>query len=335
MTDGPLVEVLRGNRVESLHEGTAIVVDADGHTLLSIGDTESPIYPRSTVKALLAIDLVDSGAAMRAGLTQAELALACASHNGEPLHARTAAAMLAKTGRDVSCLECGTHWPTHDQTARALARSGEHPTALHNNCSGKHAGLICLACDQGHDPTGYVAPDHPIMRQVTATLESLTSARHDEAHRGTDGCSIPTYAIPLRALALGFARFGTGNGLGRTRAESCATLREAVAANPFMVAGTGRFDTHVMERFGTRAFVKMGAEGVMVASLPEPGLGIAIKIRDGANRAAEVAMAALLSRLLPDVSDSDRTALHALSHPLLNNWQGLTVGALRPAPGLA
>ncbi|GBQ27201.1 asparaginase [Gluconacetobacter sacchari] len=325
-----IAEVERGGRVESRHAGTAVVVDADGNVVFALGDIARPTYPRSAVKAFLALPLVESGAADRLGLDDEALALACASHNGEPAHVTVAARMLERAGRDAACLECGTHWPTNAAAAHALARAGGAPNALHNNCSGKHAGFVCLACDRDEDLTGYIHPTHPIMREVTAALADVTDAAHGEDNRGIDGCSIPTYAIPLRALAHGFARFGTGRGLGPERARAAARLRAAVAHAPFMVGGSGRFDTVLMQALGPAIFSKMGAEGIMAASLPEQGLGIAVKCHDGAPRAAEVAMAALLMRFLgPEARD--HTVLHQLATHDLRNWNGLTVGRVRAA----
>jgi len=322
-----LVEVTRGDRVESRHTGAAIAVDADGGVIFSAGDVDAAVYPRSAVKALLALPLVESGAADRLGLTEAEITLACSSHSGELLHVAAAASMLAKAGRDASCLECGAHWPTHNVSARTLSASGRQPTALHNNCSGKHAGFICLACDRGIDPAGYVKPDHPTMREVTAALADVTGAVLDESNRAVDGCSIPTYAIPLRALAHGFARFGTGHGLPPARAAAAKRILAAVAAHPHMVAGTGRFDTRLMTALGDRVFSKTGAEGVFCVSLPREGIGIAVKICDGATRASEVATAALVERFLPDAPQAPGFA--ALAQPILRNWAGVIVGEIR------
>ncbi|MDJ1159431.1 asparaginase [Chelatococcus sp. SYSU_G07232] len=333
MDDPVLVEVTRGALVESRHRGTVAVVDADGGLVLALGDVEQRVFPRSAVKAIQALPLVETGAADRYGITEEEIALACASHSGEPRHAETAARMLTKLGRDFACLECGAHWPMGAEASQALARSGATPTALHNNCSGKHAGFICVACALDVDPSGYVEPAHAVQREVRAAMEALTGAAHGEDVRGTDGCSIPTYAVPLRALALAFARFGSGRGLAPARAAAAARIRAAVAAHPFMVAGTGRFDTLLMEALGTRAFVKVGAEGVYCASLPELGLGIALKCDDGAGRAAEVVMAALTARFLP-LSGEEGAVVESLARPQLNNWNGRHVGGLRPAAAL-
>lgn len=331
--DAHLVEVTRGGRVESSHMGSAVVVDADGAILFRAGDIEAPVFTRSAVKALLALPLVETGAADRLGLSDAELALACASHVGEPVHARTAASMLRKAGQDPDCLECGIHWPTSRAGQRALFEAGQEPSALHNNCSGKHAGFVCLACDNGDTLPGYVRPEHAVMRQVTEAAAHMTGARMDENNRAIDGCSIPTYAIPLRALALGFARFGSGTGQHPDRAKAATRLRHAVAANPVLVAGEGRFDTRLMQAFGLSVFSKMGAEGMHVVSLPEKGLGIAVKCTDGAARAAEVAIAALVARYV-DATPAQHAVLDAYMRPVLRNWNGTEVGGMRPATDL-
>jgi L-asparaginase II len=335
-----LVEVLRGGTVESFHRGALAVVDADARVHTALGDIDRPVFPRSAVKVLQALPLVASGAAERFGLTDEELALACASHGGEPDHVRTAASVLAKVGLDERALECGTHWPAYDGALKALARAGREPGALHNNCSGKHAGFVCLGChlvgegDRAGFVRGYVGPDHPVMREVTAALQAATGFDLGRAGRGTDGCSIPTFAIPLRALALGFARVATGVGLDGDHARAAERLRRAVARAPFMVAGSGRFDTHVMQRFGERVFCKVGAEGVYCAALPELGLGLALKMDDGNNaRAAEVVMAALLERLLRPTGE-EAALLAGYSDATLRNWNGIEVGRLRAAAEL-
>ncbi len=319
-----LAEILRGGEVESRHMGAFVVADAAGGIVLSGGDPQRAIYPRSAIKALQALPLLLSGAAGRFALTTAELALACASHCGAAVHAATAAAMLARAGRDAGCLECGAHWPSSGAAARALAAAGAEPSALHNNCSGKHAGFICTAVASGRDPAGYVGPDHPTMRDVTGAVTAVTGADLAAQTPGVDGCSIPTFRIPLLALAAGFARFGTGDHLPAGFSEAARRLREAVAANPGMISGPGRFDTVVTEALGTAAFVKVGAEGVYCGALPALGLGFALKCDDGAARAAEVATAALLRQFLGADPVLDR-----LAAPTLTNWNGIEVGSIR------
>jgi L-asparaginase II len=336
-----LVEVLRGEYVESRHVGAVAVLDADGGVLIEIGNIDRAVFPRSAVKVLQALPLIASGAADHLQLSDAELALACASHGGEVLHTSSVEAMLAKAGLTSDSLECGAHWPRNEDAVRALAARGDQPSPLHNNCSGKHAGFLCLACEMAGTTlnlrqyaAGYVQPEHPVMREVTAALEAATGASLAHAPRGTDGCSIPAYAIPLRRLALAFARVGSGVGLAPDHARAAQRLRRAVANAPFMVAGSGRMDTRVMERLGERVFMKVGAEGMYCAALPELGLGVAIKIDDGNNaRAAEVVMATVIEALLP-LADDEASFLRGFSDCTLRNCNGIAVGALRASDGL-
>jgi L-asparaginase II len=331
MANPVLVEVTRGKVVESRHRGAAVVMDADGRVLYAIGDVERPVFPRSAIKGLQALPLVESGAADRFGFGNAELALAMSSHTAEERHVRTARAMLAAAGLDEGCLECGPQWPEKEADRIALIRGGLRPGRIHNNCSGKHTGFLCAAVALGMDPKGYVRPDHPVMREVVAALESMTGARHDVDACGIDGCSIPTYAIPLKALAHGFARFATGNGLPPERAKAVARLRAAAMAEPFMVDGTGQFTTRSMEILGDRAFVKTGAEGVYIAALPRLGVSLALKIDDGAARASEVAMAALLAALLRiDPTDPAMAGFETLLRPSVRSRNGEIAGEIRP-----
>ncbi len=328
MINPVLVEVFRGAMVESRHAGAVAAVDADGHEVLSLGDVRRPVYPRSAIKAIQALPLVESGAADRYGFGPQELALACASHGGEPGHIATVERMLRLIGLDGSALKCGTHWPIHQPSAQALARAGGHASALHNNCSGKHAGFLCVACATGADPAHYVQPAHPVQRAVRDTLETMGESPLSGDVCAVDGCSVPTWALPLDALALAFAKFGSGAHMLPERAKAAARLRQACTAHPWHVAGTGRFCTEIMQRFGARIFAKTGAEGVYCAALPKLGIGIAVKCDDGAGRAAEVMMAATLDRLLNN--DADSTLLEPFVRPPLRNWNGVTTGQLRP-----
>ena len=330
-----LVEATRGGLRESVHRGAVAVVDADGRVVLGMGDVERLVFPRSAIKLLQALPLVASGAAERLGLGDAELAVACASHGGEPIHVETVRGMLGRAGLDAAALECGAHWPSHDASARALASEGGAPSALHNNCSGKHAGFLCVACalaaggDTRRFASGYIRPEHPVMRAVTAAVGVATDTDLDKLPRGTDGCSIPAHAFPLRSLGLAFARAGTGRGLSAPLAAAAARLRAAIAAEPMLIAGSHRFDTQIARRFGLRAMAKVGAEGVFCATVPERGLGIALKMDDGNNaRAAEVVMAALLEPLL-DPEPEDLVYLRGVSDARLVNWNGIEVGRLR------
>jgi L-asparaginase II len=333
MIDPVLVEVTRGARVESRHRGAIAVVDARGRARATIGDVRRAVFPRSAVKALQALPLIESGAADRYGFGAAELALACASHSGEPRHVETAMRMLEAAGRAAADLECGAHMPFDRSAADALVRGGVPPSALHNNCSGKHAGFICLACHAGFPVGGYIGPDHPAQREVTAALEGMTGTSLGPEVRGVDGCSIPAYAIPLDRLAHAFARLVTGEGLSRTRAAAAERLVAACVAEPFMVAGTGRFDTEAMSLFGGRLFVKGGAEGVHCGAFPDLGLGVAIKCDDGAGRVSEVLMAAAIEAFLKPTEEENAAFADRLIVPILSR-AGREVGEVRPVAGL-
>ncbi|MGB3899907.1 MAG: asparaginase [Mesorhizobium sp.] len=330
-----LVEVLRGAQVESTHRGSVAVFDGDGKPVWEVGATARPVFPRSAVKAIQALPFVESGAADAYGFGERELALACASHSGEAAHAELAAAMLEKAGLDGSALECGAHWPTNHAATVALVRSGASPSALHNNCSGKHSGFLCTCRHAGLDHHGYVKAGHALQEMVRGTLEEVTEAAHGEDNRGTDGCSIPTYAVPLRNLARAFARMATGQGLGPQRARAAKRLLSACMAEPFLVSGTDRADKALMSAAPGRVFVKTGAEGVYCAALPELGLGIALKCDDGAGRAAEAMVAAVLARLVAASDQSLAARLGGLANPVLKNWNGIEVAGLRPTAALA
>lgn len=327
MANPVLVEVIRGPLVESRHRGAVAVSDAEGNTALAIGDVALPIFPRSAVKALQALPLIEQGAAERFGLAEEELALACASHSGEAAHVAGVERMLAKAGLDPSALHCGAHWPIAQPAAAAVARSGV-PSPLHNNCSGKHAGFLCVARAMGVDHAEYWRAEHPVQRLVRAVLEDFTGAALGERRCAIDGCSVPTWAVPLHNLAHAFAKFGAGCGISAARARAAARLRRACVRQPWYVAGTGRFCTEIMQLFAERVLVKTGAEGVYCAALPQEGLGIAVKCDDGAGRAAQAITAALIARFLP-LAASERAALERFVQPSLRNWNGFEIGQIR------
>ncbi|MEM8811242.1 MAG: asparaginase [Pseudomonadota bacterium] len=327
MTDPGLVHVTRGNLVESEHCGRIVVSDSAGHVAFKVGDSKIPVFPRSAVKALQALPLVETGAADALGLTDAELALTCSSHNGEPAHIDAAASMLRKAGYEKTVLECGAHWPRRLEDQRRLILGKTEPEAIHNNCSGKHAGFVCLARSRSIDPAGYIRREHKVQQEIGACLQELTGQAHETDACGTDGCSIPTYAIPLESMAKAFAAFGTGEGLAPDRMRAAKRLRRACANHAFNVAGTDRFCTGVMDHFGERVFVKTGAEGVFCATFPEVGLGVALKCADGATRASEVLMAHVIAAFLPLKAD-DESFLEWYLRPTVRNWNGFEVGAV-------
>ena len=330
MVNPVLVEVLREGRVESRHRGALVVADARGAIIGAIGDIHRPVYPRSAVKAIQALPLVETGAADAFALTDAELALVCASHSGAPEHVALVEDLLARIGLDSRALACGAHWPTRQEEALALARSNGSPTPAHNNCSGKHAGFLCVCRFCRFDTQGYTASGHPVQDLVRQALQDVTGAPHGPANAAIDGCSIPTYKVPLAALATGFARMATGEGLAPVRAAAARRLIGACMAEPFYMSGAQRADLRLMGAAPGRIFVKTGAEGVYCAAVPEFGLAIALKCDDGATRASEVMIAAALGRVFGDNGETGHR-LGELARPVLFNWNNLAVGAMRPA----
>jgi L-asparaginase II len=327
-TENPiLVEVARADIVESRHRGAIAVADAGGNLLFSLGDVARPIFPRSAIKVLQAIPLVESGAADALGLGDAELAVACASHSGDKVHLESVRAIIAKVGLDEDMLACGAHWPLGERASRDLMLAGMRPQPIHNNCSGKHAGMLAACLQSGLDPIGYERHDHPLQQAIKRIVAEVCGADLGSAEMGIDGCSVPTFALPLQSLATGFARIGSGKGLPRERTEAVRRLTRACFAKPVLMAGEGRFDTLVLGGLVNKAFSKGGAEGVHVAALPELEIGIALKIDDGAKRGTELVMAHLLAQLLPG---ADRV-LAAYLKGDISTWRGRTVGSLRPS----
>ncbi len=313
-----IVEVTRGGIVESRHTGAFAVVNGEGKIVKSAGDFATPIFPRSAIKAFQCVPLIDSGAADRFGFTEEEIALACSSHNGEPDHVRVARVMLQKAGENEEHYECGAHWPTETQARNDLVRAGAEPLQVHNNCSGKHAGMLALSRQLGADPRDYVSVEHPVQQAVAKAIADYCDVDVEALTCGIDGCSVPTWAYPLSNMALGFAKL--------TETPTGKRIIEAVRKYPFMVAGTNRFDTKLMQAV-PRAFVKTGAEGVYCGCVPHAHLGIALKCDDGASRAAETAMASLLASL--DVWTAEEKAiLQTFTHTDLANWRNIHVGEM-------
>ncbi len=322
-----VIEVTRGPVVESRHEGIAAVVKADGTVVASWGDIDTPILPRSANKPIQAMAFVESGAVERFELGDEHIALSCASHNGEPRHVETVRAWLKKIGLSEADLECGTHAPRLPQTVEALLRAGEIPTAAFNNCSGKHSGFLSTAVQYGEPTKGYIGYDHPVQRRLRDIMSDLSGIDAHAFPHGTDGCGIPTLATPLKSLARAMASMADPSRLSNKHAEAATRIRAAMNAEPFMVAGSGRFCTRINGAMPGVAQVKTGAEGVFCAILPTLGLGVAIKMWDGAGRAAEVAMATLLDHL--GVLPPDQR--EEIVHPAIKNVVGLLVGEMRPA----
>jgi L-asparaginase II len=327
-----LVEVTRGAAVESCHRGAACVYDASGARVMAWGTVDAPVFPRSAVKFLQALPFLETGAADYCRASFAELALAAASHNGEAQHVAVARAWMERLGLDESHFACGTHFPYDTGAAAELVRSGAAPTPLHNNCSGKHLAMLATALARREPITGYQEPAHPVQRRVRETLSELSGEDLTAAPIGIDGCSIPTWAISLAGMARAMALIADSRTLRVARQSAVRRLRNAITNNPFMVAGSGSFCTALIGRKGSEIYIKGGAEGVFCAAMPELGVGLALKIDDGAKRAAEVAMAAVL-RYLEVLDDADWTALAQFVAPRICDRAGHEVGAIRVASG--
>lgn len=328
-----IIEVTRGDMVESRHRADVAVVDPEGKVVRAWGDIEPPVYGRSAIKPLQALPLIESGAADRFGVSVAEIALACASHNGEPRHVELVTAWLARIGCGVADLECGSHAPYHESSVAALLRAGRKPDATYNNCSGKHSGFLSTARHLGEATAGYIRYEHPVQQRILGVLEQMTGLRLGDAPRGIDGCGIPVIGIPLGNMAMAMARLADpGERVPPARAAAAKRVLAAMAAEPFLVAGTGRFCTTVMEIVGAKVALKTGAEGVYTAALPTLGLGVALKVEDGAGRAAEVAMGRALHALKLLSADEEKALADALTPPIRNRV-GRETGRIRPAAG--
>lgn len=323
----PLVAFHRGSIVESLHYGAAAVVDRDGTILLAAGDPEAFTFTRSALKPLQALPFVAAGGIERFGFTAPETALMCASHSGEPRHVDAAASMLAKGANTPAHLQCGTHPPMYYE-AQGQAPPPPPYSPLAHNCSGKHAGMLahCAAC--GYERDRYLDPGHPLQREIRAAVAHMTGVREASLVMGIDGCSAPNYAVPLAGLALAFARLAASDADARY-GEAPRRLFEAMTAHPDMVSGEGRGDLALM-RAGRGDWVcKVGAEGVQAIGVRSRGLGIAVKVADGARRALMPAVVAVLDQA-GLLDDRARAGLDPLAAPVVTNYRGLAIGEVRP-----
>ncbi len=295
------MEVRRGGLIESLHRGRVAVCDPEGEVLEASGDPDGYVYVRSSAKPFQALPLVLSGVAGDFGLTEEELAVACASHNAEERHMAAVRSILDKAGLSEEALQNGAHPPMYEPAAAKLIQGGEEPRPIHGNCSGKHAGMLAVCVHEGWDTESYRDPRHPLQQWILTLIAEVCGVERDAIVLGGDGCGAPAFAMPLRNLATGFARLSAGERLSPELANAAREVRDAMRNHPFMVAGTGRFDTTVME--ATSLVAKSGAEGVFAAGSPG-GWGMAIKISDGSGRAVRPAALAALARRGVDIGEA-------------------------------
>ncbi|HEU0016668.1 MAG TPA: asparaginase [Longimicrobium sp.] len=322
-----MVEVVRGGVVESRHRVHVAVVDAEGALRACSGDPDFVTFWRSGAKPFQAMAVVEDGAYERFGLSQEELALMCGSHAGTPAHVRVAEGLLARIGMSPEALACGPHLPFDPETARALQESELEPLRLHNNCSGKHAGMMALARARGWDAEGYERPEHPVQARLLAEVARWTGMPVEAIGVAVDGCGVTCFALPLRQMAYAYASLSAA---ARRGERAPATIVEAMTAHPEMVAGRGRICTELARISEGRLVPKLGAEGVYCVGVPGAELGIALKVEDGAARAVSPAVAGVL-RELDLISEDDFGALHGHVFAEVVNTRGETTGQVRPA----
>jgi L-asparaginase II len=308
----------------------------DGQVAACLGDPALATFLRSAAKPFQILPLLLAGGEARFGLESADLALICASHAGTPAHTARAARLLEKGGFEAGDLLCGAHPPYDPESARRLEEAGEAPTPLHNNCSGKHAGML-LACRLlGFDPGRYTEPDHPLQRRILGELARACRLDAGEIALGTDGCSVPAFRLPLAAAARGYAALADpfAAGLDAERQRALARVAGAMTAAPEMVSGPGRFTTRLMEVGAGGVVAKEGAEGVFAVAVRGPApLGIVVKIADGGERCRDGVVLEIL-RQLGALAEPALVELDAFSRPLVHNWRGIQVGEVVPEPEL-
>jgi L-asparaginase II len=334
-----IVETLRGAIVESRHRVSVAAVDADGELIAWTGDPDLVTYWRSCAKLVQVLPLLTDGAAAALGITDAEIAVACASHNGEPRHIEVVEGLLRKAGCTENDLACGPHSSLSPAVARALAERGERPRKIHSNCSGKHAGMLALARFHGWPTADYRRPGHPVQRRLLAEVARWTGVPEPRLGQGVDGCGVVSFALPLRNMALAYARLGVGfqvSGVGVSQAghrtpdtghllsEAAERVIRSILADPFLVAGTGRLCTEVISGSGGRVLAKIGADGVYCVAIPEARLGVALKVEDGDVESARPALLATLEALAPGVVH----VAESFRAPVIRNTLGEEVGHL-------
>ncbi len=330
-----LAEVMRGTVIESRHYGSLAIVDGAGNTVATAGIPELVTFLRSSAKPFQALPLIISGAADRFGFVDEEIAIACGSHNGEPIHTSTVQRMLNKLDLPPTALHCGVHEPFSKSVADVQRRAGIDATVLQNNCSGKHAGMLAVAKHLGEPLDLYTSPEHELQKDIRAVMGQFAGLTIDKIPIAVDGCSVPTFALPVTAMALAFARFvSRAGGVESGVAEACKRIGRAMTRYPEMVAGNGQFDTELMRVGQGRIISKSGAEGIWCAAI-EPsdrwpsGLGIAVKIEDGSPRARSVIAMEIL-RQLNLLSDDERETLRSFTIEPIKNRRGEIVGEIKP-----
>ncbi len=319
----PQVVAYRGEIPESVHNIHYVVVDRLGREIASGGNGDLVTYWRSAAKPFQLVPLVEGGGVERFGLEDRHLAVMASSHNGETVHVEAVAEILERIGIPEDTLACGAHPPWHGDAALELARRGEEPRAIHNNCSGKHANMLALCRLYGWDPEGYYKKEHPVQRRIMEEIRSFTGLTEEQLAVGTDGCGVPVFGLPLRRMAWAYALLADPRDLPQQKGEAVKRITKAMAGCPMLVAGTGRLDTELMEAGGGEIVAKLGSEAVYCLALLERGWGVALKVEDGALRALGPAVMALLEKF-----DILTGALPGWREVALRNHRGEVIGKL-------
>lgn len=333
MNHVPLVEITRGNDVESIHFGSVAVVNTRGGLLYQAGDPDFLTFTRSTIKPFQAAPFLRAGGPAKFGFTTQEVALLCASHSGEPMHAEAVQSMLHKAGCGEHHLRCGCHEPMVYAATDTPAPIGETWNQLHHNCSGKHAGFLASCVQHGYSLDSYLDAAHPVQQAVRASVAHFAGIAESDLHMGIDGCSAPNYAVPLSRLALAYARLAQGEN-DVLYGSALNDLYQAMTAHPDMVSGTGRSDLAFMQAAPGDWVAKVGAEGVQVIGVRSAGLGIAIKVADGNPRALYTATISVLQQL-GLIAAPETSRLAKWTRPQMKNFAGLYIGEVRAAVTLA
>ena len=325
-----LVEVTRNDTVESQHFGAAVVCDVKGEVVESWGDIDKLIFPRSVLKPILAIHLIESGASEHYGLSDAELSLACSSHQGEEIHQNLVESWLNNLGLTEADLACGPVLPEDTERAHQILTSGQKGCRIHHNCSGKHTGFLTTALHLNMPLENYHLLEHPLQQLSLDILSDLAGIDLRQYPMGIDGCGLPAPTMPLHKLGYAMARFANPVDLSEKRAKAIYRLHQAITNEPLYIAGRGTVVSELNEITKGAVLAKTGAEGVITASLPERGLGIAVKIADGSARARSVALLSILDHL-GALTDEDKRKLHQHISPAIINSRGIVVGEVRVA----
>ncbi|HEX4915297.1 MAG TPA: asparaginase [Vicinamibacterales bacterium] len=325
MTPGQcVVEVTRGDVVESQHRVHVAVCHVERGLIASAGNPAHHSFVRSAIKMFQVLPFVEGGGVEHFNLTGQELALCTASHGGEPFHVDAALTLLDKARVTEAALACGPHLPLHQPSAHAMIAAGESPRRIHNNCSGKHAGMIACCVMQQWVTNGYHRASHPLQQRIRSTVERWMRVNADEVETAIDGCGLPTFALALDSVAEGCARFAAA---AADRGSPQAKIFTAMTTHPEYVAGTDHLDTDLMRTAGRRLFAKFGAEGFYCVGVPSMKLGFALKVDDGARRAAESAVLAVLHRF-DAITAAELQTLHTYANPEILNTRNEVVGSI-------